>query len=264
MASSTDRKTVIVHESMRSHNDALAAENRALFKRNGAVALNLLSSPGSGKTALLERTLLDLKDELRMAVLVGDLATDNDAARLRRSGAPTVQITTGDICHLDAAMVAAAMQNLGDDPYDLLFIENVGNLVCPASYDLGEAARVVLLSVTEGEDKPRKYPTIFKNSDVAVITKIDIADAVGFDGEAAQTSIRSIAPQASILQVSSRSGEGKRTISTTTLSSARAPLAPGAPTKKALSPVKAISSTFKASGASIRGRRRAIARGGIT
>jgi hydrogenase nickel incorporation protein HypB len=197
-----------VRESVLNRNEALAAENRRVFHRDGVRVLNVLSSPGSGKTALLERTLCELRDEMRMAVVVGDLATENDAMRLRRSGAPAVQITTGDICHLEAQMVARACEQLDLAAIDLLFIENVGNLVCPCSYDLGEDFRVVLLSVTEGEDKPLKYPTMFKSADVVVLTKTDIAEAVGFDRASALDAIRRIAPQATVLEISSRSGAG--------------------------------------------------------
>ncbi len=170
--------------------------------------LNVLSSPGSGKTALIERTLTDLKGRLRGGVIVGDLATDNDARRIARSGAPAIQITTGDTCHLEAEMVAKAAQQLDLDALDLLIIENVGNLVCPSGYDLGEDLRVVLLSVTEGEDKPLKYPIMFKTADVVVVTKMDIAEAAGFDREAALANIHGIAPAARILEVSARTGQG--------------------------------------------------------
>lgn len=197
-----------VREPVLNQNDALAAENRRLFAQRGVRALNLLSSPGSGKTALLERTLCEMGDELRMAVIVGDLATENDAVRLRRSGAPAVQITTGDICHLEAQMVARAADQIDLDSADILFIENVGNLVCPCSYDLGEDLRVVLLSVTEGEDKPLKYPTMFKSADIIVVTKTDISEAVEFDRERAMEAIRGVAPQADVLELSARSGKG--------------------------------------------------------
>src|SRR5262249_28344452 len=157
-----------------------------------------------GKTAFLDRTLCELDKSFRAGVIVGDLATDNDAQRLRRSGAPVVQITTGNVCHLEAEMVTRALSQLDWDSLDLLFIENVGNLVCPASYDLGEELRVVLLSVTEGEDKPLKYPKAFKTADVAVVNKIDIAAAVEFDRTAALANIRGIAPQTNIFEVSAR------------------------------------------------------------
>lgn len=189
-------------------NDLLAQQNRGFFKGRGTVAINIVSSPGSGKTAILEATLRDLKGELQMATVVGDLATDNDAQRLRASGAPSIQITTGTVCHLDAHMVQHAVEELGRAPVDLLFIENVGNLVCPAGFDLGEDARVVVTSVTEGEDKPQKYPSIFQNADAVLLNKMDIADAVGFNRTKALEAIREAAPGAVIFEVSARTGAG--------------------------------------------------------
>jgi hydrogenase nickel incorporation protein HypB len=189
-------------------NDRLAALNRGFFRDNGIVAINLVSSPGSGKTALLERTLDDLGREVKCAVLVGDLETDRDAQRLRRDYAPVAQITTGSACHLDAEMVARGAEALDLEGVRLLFIENVGNLVCPAAFDLGEATRVVLLSTTEGEDKPLKYPPIFKSAQVVLVTKTDLVQPLGFDLGAALGNIRRIAPQARVLTVSSRTGEG--------------------------------------------------------
>ena len=201
-------RMIEINENILSKNDALAARNRSLFKAKQLLVLNLLSSPGSGKTALIERTLTDLKGRLRGGVIVGDLATDNDARRIARSGAPAIQITTGDTCHLEAEMVAKAAQQLDLDALDLLIIENVGNLVCPSGYDLGEDLRVVLLSVTEGEDKPLKYPIMFKTADAVVVTKMDIAEAAGFDREAALANIHGIAPAARVLEVSARTGQG--------------------------------------------------------
>ena len=208
--------TLAIHESLLSKNDRLAERNRGYFQAKGLLALNILSSPGSGKTALIERMVQDLNSRvlaslqhaLRIGVVVGDLETDNDAQRLRRAGAPAVQITTGSACHLEADMVSRAMQKLDLDALDVLIIENVGNLVCPASYDLGEAMRVVLLSVTEGEDKPLKYPTMFKTANVVLINKIDIAEAVGFDREQAIANIQHVAPQATLFEVSARTGQG--------------------------------------------------------
>ena len=197
-----------VGQSLKAKNAALAQENRTRFQAKGLLVLNVLSSPGAGKTALLERTLTDLAGQVRGAVIVGDLATDNDARRLRRSGAPAVQITTGTICHLEAAMVARACEQLDLDALDLLIIENVGNLVCPATYDLGESLRVVLFSVTEGEDKPLKYPTMFKVADVVLISKSDLAEPTGFDRPAALENIRRMAPQAQVLELSARTGQG--------------------------------------------------------
>jgi hydrogenase nickel incorporation protein HypB len=189
-------------------NDRLAELNRSHFKDRGIVALNLVSSPGAGKTALLERTLDELGREVKCAVLVGDLETDRDAQRLRRDHAPVAQITTCGACHLDAGMVARGAEALNLDGVRLLFIENVGNLVCPAAFDLGEEIRVVLLSTTEGEDKPLKYPPIFKSAHIVLLTKTDLVEPLGFDREGALENIRRIAPQALILTVSSRTGEG--------------------------------------------------------
>ena len=170
--------------------------------------ISLVSSPGSGKTALLETALTLLRPQCRVAALVGDLATENDAARLARSGAAVKQVITGTICHLDAQMVNRALDEWNLEELDMLFIENVGNLVCPASYDLGENLRLVLLSVTEGEDKPLKYPTIFNTADVAVITKIDLAEAVEFDAEAAHDNIQRVRPGMRVFEVSAKSGQG--------------------------------------------------------
>ena len=170
--------------------------------------VSLVSSPGTGKTKFLEETLKMLRPHFRVAAIVGDLATDNDARRLARAGVPTRQITTGTVCHLEAKMVEDVLAELPLAELDLLFIENVGNLVCPASYDLGEALRVVLFSVTEGEDKPLKYPTIFNTADLAVITKMDLADAVEFDLEAARGSVQAVRPGLDVLTVSAKTGRG--------------------------------------------------------
>jgi hydrogenase nickel incorporation protein HypB len=203
-----DRRTVAVHEAVLARNDRQAERNRGYFKDKGLLVVNVLSSPGSGKTALIERTLKDFGDRVRVGVIVGDLQTDQDARRLREAGAPAVQVTTGDVCHLDAEMVARAAERLDLDALDLLVIENVGNLVCPAAYDLGEDLRVALLSVTEGEDKPLKYPLAFRTAQVVVINKVDIADAAGFDRERALENLRRVAPQATVLEVSARTGQG--------------------------------------------------------
>jgi hydrogenase nickel incorporation protein HypB len=168
----------------------------------------MVSSPGAGKTALLERTLTELQPSRRVAALVGDLATENDARRLARSGAPVRQITTGTLCHLEAAMVETALADWDLAALDLLFIENVGNLVCPASYDLGEDLRLVLMSVTEGEDKPLKYPTIFNSADVALMTKLDLAAAAEFDWATAEANIQAVRPGMPMLRVSARTGAG--------------------------------------------------------
>ncbi len=189
-------------------NDLLAERNRGFFLGRGLAALNLVSSPGAGKTTLLERTLDEFGRQTRCAVVVGDLETDNDGLRLHRPHAPVAQITTGGTCHLDAAMIARGVESLDLAGVRVLFIENVGNLVCPASFDLGEQVRVVLLSTTEGEDKPLKYPPIFKSAHLVLLTKVDVADALGFKRDVAVANIRRIAPQARIIQLSSRSGEG--------------------------------------------------------
>ncbi|MDP1581308.1 MAG: hydrogenase nickel incorporation protein HypB [Candidatus Didemnitutus sp.] len=189
-------------------NDILAERNRGYFLGRGLLALNLVSSPGAGKTTLLERTLDEFGLEHRCAVLVGDLETDNDGRRLSRPHAAVAQITTGTVCHLDAGMIARAAEEIDLAGTRVLFIENVGNLVCPASFDLGEQLRVVLLSTTEGEDKPLKYPPIFKSAHLVLLTKIDVADTLGFDRRVAVENIRRIAPQAQIIELSTRSGEG--------------------------------------------------------
>jgi len=186
-------------------NQRLADQNRGWFRAKGLKTFNLLSAPGSGKTALLERTLRALP---RAAAIVGDLQTENDADRLRAAGAQAIQIVTGATCHLDAHMVAHALERLDATGLDVLFIENVGNLVCPASYDLGEDKRVVLLSVTEGEDKPLKYPVIFRRADLVVVSKIDLAEAVGFDRAQAWAAIQQTAPRAEILETSAKTGAG--------------------------------------------------------
>ena len=206
--SGSDRRTVVVQEGILAKNDRLAERNRGYFLAKGVFVLNLLSSPGSGKTALIERMAADLGQHLRLAVVVGDLATDNDARRLQAAGVPAVQITTGTVCHLDAEMVAGAIARLPLDQVDVLVIENVGNLVCPAAFDLGEGLRVVLMAVTEGEDKPLKYPTIFRDAGVVLLTKTDIAEAAGFDRDTTLRNIRRAAPGATIHEVSARTGQG--------------------------------------------------------
>ena len=207
-APEAERRTVAVRRAVLTKNDQLAERNRGFFGAKGLLVANVLSSPGSGKTAFLERMATDLTGRVRFGVIVGDLATDLDAQRLRKCGVPTVQVSTGSVCHLDAEMVATAMEKLPLDDLDVLVIENVGNLVCPASYDLGEHFRVVLVSVTEGEDKPLKYPVIFKTAQVVVVNKMDIAVAAGFDRETALSNIRRVAPATTIFEVSSRTGQG--------------------------------------------------------
>jgi hydrogenase nickel incorporation protein HypB len=189
-------------------NDALAAKLRVRFAESGTLVVNMLSSPGSGKTTLLEETLGRLSRTYSVGALVGDQATANDAERLARSGAPVRQITTAAECRLDAEMITKALSGWEAGRLDVLFIENVGNLICPAEYDLGEDLRVVLFSVTEGEDKPLKYPLAFNTSHVTVVTKIDIAGAVGYDRVAAQASIGAVHPGMPILELSTRTGAG--------------------------------------------------------
>jgi hydrogenase nickel incorporation protein HypB len=203
-----EQRTLAVHEHLLAHNDHRAEHNRELFHSKGLLVLNVLSSPGSGKTRLLERTLSDLGQRLCLGVIVGDLQTDNDAQRLSGRGAPVVAITTGTVCHLEAEMVAHAAAEMDLDALDMLVIENVGNLVCPASFDLGEDLRVVLLSTTEGEDKPLKYPLAFKTAHVVLVNKIDLSEAAGFDRQAALQNIRRVVPQATVLEVSARTGAG--------------------------------------------------------
>lgn len=202
-------RLVEVRQNVFKQNDIVARALREQFQKAGVFVVSMVSSPGAGKTALLEKTLATLRPKHGVAALVGDLATENDAVRLARSGAPVKQIVTGTVCHLEAAMIQAAME--GFFPLaglDYLFIENVGNLVCPSSYDLGEELRCVLLSVTEGEDKPLKYPTIFNSADVAVITKMDLAAAVEFDQETTDRNIQAVRPGMQIFKVSSKSGQG--------------------------------------------------------
>jgi hydrogenase nickel incorporation protein HypB len=190
-------------------NDELAAGLRDRYTTAGVLVLNLVSSPGTGKTAFLERTLKELKAQgARVAALVGDLETDNDARRLASSGAPVRQINTHGICHLDAEMISHHLEGWELADLDYLFIENVGNLVCPSSYDLGEKIRVALLSVTEGEDKPLKYPTMFNSADAAVITKIDIAEPCDFDRVEALKNINEIRPGIRIFETSAKTGAG--------------------------------------------------------
>jgi hydrogenase nickel incorporation protein HypB len=201
-------RLVQVRENVLKQNDVLARELRRKFNAAGVYVVSLVSSPGAGKTAFLEKTLGSLGNEFRVAALVGDLATENDADRLARSKAPVKQIVTGTVCHLEAQMVEKALEDWNLSELDFLFIENVGNLVCPSSYDLGENLRLVLMSTTEGEDKPLKYPTIFNTADIAVITKTDIAAAVEFDSAKAINSIRSVRPGMRIFELSAKTGEG--------------------------------------------------------
>lgn len=220
----TNQLKIEIHQGILSKNDRLAQQNRNYFKSKDLLVLNLLSAPGSGKTALIERMLQDWSQSLNIGVIVGDLATNNDAQRLQSKGASTVQITTGNACHLEADMVAKAVNQLDVDQLDLLIIENVGNLVCPAAYDLGEDLRIVLLSVTEGEDKPLKYPTTFKSAQIIIINKIDLADAVEFERKKAIAGIQNISPQAQIFEVSAKTGQGINSLYTYLLDKIKIPI----------------------------------------
>ncbi len=201
-------RLVEVRRHVLKHNDTVARALRERFHEADTYAVSLVSSPGAGKTAFLEKVLGLLHERCRVAALVGDLATDNDARRLARSGAPVKQIVTGTVCHLEAEMVRAALEGWCPEGLDYLFVENVGNLVCPATFDLGEDLRLVLFSVTEGEDKPLKYPTIFHTADAALVTKTDLAAAAEFDPAAARRNIDAVRPGMSVLEVSAKTGEG--------------------------------------------------------
>ncbi len=205
---STEPRLVEVRRNVLKQNDVAARALRERFREAEVCVVSVVSSPGSGKTALFERTLTLLSRTHRVAALVGDLATENDALRLARSRAPVKQITTGTLCHLEASMVAAALEGWDLHALDFLLVENVGNLVCPSSFDLGESLRLVLISVTEGEDKPLKYPTIFNSADVAVVTKMDLADAAEFDEPALRHNIQAVRPGMPVLTVSAKSGAG--------------------------------------------------------
>jgi len=201
-------RLIEVRKNVLKQNDVIARSLRDQFRAAGVFVVSLVSSPGSGKTMFLEKTLTLLRQNYRVAALVGDLATENDAVRLARSQVPVKQITTGTLCHLEAAMVQNALQDWNLSELDFLFIENVGNLICPSSYDLGENLRLVLISVTEGEDKPLKYPTIFNSADVAVVTKMDLAHAVEFDWQTAYGNIQAVRPGMQVFKLSAKSGEG--------------------------------------------------------
>jgi hydrogenase nickel incorporation protein HypB len=205
---SAPTRLVEVRQHVLKNNDVVARALRERFHEAGVCVVSLVSSPGAGKTMFLEKLLGLLRDRYRVAALVGDLATDNDAQRLARSGAPVKQISTGTVCHLEAAMVQRALEGWSLADLDFLFVENVGNLVCPANFDLGEDVRLVLFSVTEGEDKPLKYPTIFNTADLALITKMDLARAVEFDGVAAHRNIQAVRPGMRIMEVAAKSGAG--------------------------------------------------------
>ncbi len=208
MTSRSKTASIPVEKQILSENDRLAAENRAGFASQGIFVVNLISSPGSGKTTLLVETLKALKDKLKCAVIEGDQQTDLDARRIAETGVPVRQINTGQACHLDAAMIKKAVNELAVETLDLLFIENVGNLICPAEFDLGEHVKVVLMSVTEGEEKPLKYPLIFHLAGAAVITKIDLIPHLRFDIQLAEGNIRQVNARAPILHISAYSQAG--------------------------------------------------------
>jgi len=205
---SANTRLVQIRQHVLKRNDVAARALRARFHEAGTYVVSLVSSPGAGKTAFLEKVLGSLRDRYRVAALVGDLATDNDAQRLARAQVAVKQIVTGTVCHLEAEMIASALEGWHLEELDFLFIENVGNLVCPATFDLGEDLRLVLFSVTEGEDKPLKYPTIFNTADVALITKMDMAVAAEFNAPAAHRSIQSVRPGMEVFEVSAKSGQG--------------------------------------------------------
>ena len=203
-----DSRTLRLEQDILAKNDAFAADNRGFFAERGILALNLVSSPGSGKTALLVKTIEILGGRLKPYVVEGDQQTTIDAERIRATGAAAIQINTGKGCHLDAHMVGHALETLAPAEGSVVFIENVGNLVCPAAFDLGEAHRVVILSVTEGEDKPIKYPDMFASSDLVLINKTDLLPHLDFDVDATIANARKVNPQIKVLQVSARTGEG--------------------------------------------------------
>jgi hydrogenase nickel incorporation protein HypB len=202
------REVRAIESRILAKNDAVAAKNRAWLSGREILAINLVSSPGSGKTTLLERTIADFPEPMALAVIEGDQATANDGERIRKAGAPVTQINTGSGCHLDAEMVARGLFELKPKVGSIVLIENVGNLVCPALFDLGERAKVVLFSVTEGEDKPLKYPYMFRAAEVILINKIDLLPHVDFSLETAMAHVRAVNPNAPVLQLSARTGEG--------------------------------------------------------
>jgi hydrogenase nickel incorporation protein HypB len=199
---------VAVKSNILKENQDAAAQNRRLFDQQGTLVINLMSAPGAGKTTLLEASLRQLHDEYRAAVIEGDLQTDLDSQRIRALGVPSHQITTGTVCHLDARMVRGALAELSLEALDLLLIENVGNLICPASYDLGEDFRVVIASASEGAEKPKKYPVMFNKSDVVLLNKADLAAMSGVDLSELEGNVRDVNPKALIFRVSCRTGDG--------------------------------------------------------
>lgn len=203
-----DTQVIALQQRVLAKNDALAARNRAWLAEQGILMLNLVSAPGSGKTTLLERTIGDLKDRRPLYVIEGDQATMNDARRIQAAGAPAVQVNTGTGCHLEAEMVADGLGDLAPAPGALVLVENVGNLVCPALFDLGERAKVVILSITEGEDKPLKYPHMFRAADLMLLSKIDLLPHLDFDVARCVAHARAVNPGIAVLEVSARTGQG--------------------------------------------------------
>ena len=208
MVAGRDAVTLHLEEKILGKNDAIAQRNRDWLSAKQTFALNLVSAPGAGKTTLLERTIRDLKEEIAISVVEGDQETENDALRIRAAGADAIQINTGTGCHLDAEMVERALQALAPQPRSLVLIENVGNLVCPALFDLGERAKVVMFSVTEGEDKPLKYPHMFSAASVMLLTKTDLIPHLRFDAERAIDHALQVNPALVVLKVSAYSGDG--------------------------------------------------------
>jgi hydrogenase nickel incorporation protein HypB len=210
-ANTAQSESIEVLQSLLHANDEQAHHNREHFDRHGVLAINLMSSPGAGKTSLLEATISQLGEHYRIAVVEGDLETENDAARIRAAGVPAIQISTGTACHLDAGMVHSALHELDLDTLDILFIENVGNLVCPASFDLGQHLNVALLSTPEGHDKPAKYPVMFRAADLIVLSKSDLLGVLDdFDPGIARDCIRQLATEAGVIELSAKSGSGMR------------------------------------------------------
>lgn len=203
-----DKKTVEVITKILDANDKQAESNRKHFDKYGILAVNLMSSPGAGKTTLLEKTIEILRDETRIGVIEGDLETNRDAERIKAKGVPAYQITTGQACHLDAFMVHDGIHHMPLEELDIVFVENVGNLVCPASYDIGTHINVVLLSIPEGDDKPGKYPVMFKSADLMLITKIDLLPYFDFDVKKAIEEARALNPKMDVIQISTKTGEG--------------------------------------------------------
>lgn len=204
----SDERAIAIEEDILGRNNAIAADNRAIFRQKKILALNLVSSPGSGKTELLTATIMAAKDKMTMVVIEGDQQTSNDADRIRVTGASAYQINTGKGCHLDANMVKSALEHMSLEDGSILFIENVGNLVCPAEFDLGEAHKVAILSVTEGEDKPLKYPDMFRAADVMIINKIDLLPYLHFDIDRCEAYARQVNPDIRILRTSATTKEG--------------------------------------------------------